>query len=569
MTELFLINGRLHTQDARYPDATAVAIRDGRVQAVGDDDEILALRQAPLALAPRASEDFALAGPNARVIDLEGRLLLPAMTDSHFHYYDWSLGLRRLPLSETRSLDDLKQRLSRWARKTPSGQVPSTGSGPWIMGQGWNESRWPEPRMPTRADLDDAVPDQPVIIWRNDLHLAVVNSRALQETGITADTPNPPEGVIDRDSAGEPTGILRELAINLVTDLIPTPTEEETVDAMREGFGILHQLGVTGVHDYRIMGGADGPPAFRAYQRLQAAGELALRMWMHIPGERLDEAIALGLRTGMGDDYLRVGHVKLFSDGGQGARTAWMLEPYEDTGDCGMPLTPMDEIARAVERADRAGLAVAIHAIGDRANRALIGVFERVLGAERTSRAWATTAPPAALHRIEHVQMIQPEDVARLAQLNVAASVQPIHCPDDIPMIETSVGPRGRLAYLFRDMQDAGVMMAFGSDCPVANPNPLFGIHAAVTRQTRDGAPSGGWYPEQRLTVAEAIWGFTMGAALVSGREAHLGSISPGKLADLIVLDRDILALAKVAPIEIAQAQVVMTIFDGRVVYEA
>ncbi|HET90891.1 MAG TPA: amidohydrolase, partial [Chloroflexi bacterium] len=503
MTDLVLINGKLHTQDARYPEATAVAIRGARVQAVGDDEAIRAL-----------------AGPGARVIDLEGRLLLPAMTDAHFHYYDWSLGLRRLPLSEADSLADLKQRLARRAREIPPGE--------WILGQGWNESRWPEPRMPTRADLDEAAPDHPVILWRNDLHLAAINSRALQETGITADTANPPEGVIDRDESGEPTGVLRELAINLVTDVIPPPTEDETVDAMREGFGILHRLGVTGVHDYRIMGGADGPPAFRAYQRLQAAGELALRMWMHIPGERLDEAIALGLRTGMGDDYLRVGHVKLFSDGGQGARTAWMLEPYEDTGECGMPLTPMDEIARAVERAERAGLAVAIHAIGDRANRELIGVFERVLGSERE----ANTAAPAAMHRIEHVQMIRPEDVARLAQLDVAASVQPIHCPDDIPMVETSVGPRGRFAYPFRDMKEAGVTMAFGSDCPVANPNPIFGIHAAVTRQTRDGAPAGSGYPAQRLTVAEAIWGFTMGAARVSGREAHLGSISPGKLAD-------------------------------------
>ncbi|MBS3783168.1 MAG: amidohydrolase, partial [Anaerolineae bacterium] len=416
----------------------------------------------------------------------------------------------------------------------------------------------------TRADLDDVAPDHPVILWRNDLHLAVVNALALEKAGITAETADPTEGVISRDDAGNPTGILRELAINLVTDVIPPPTEKETVDAMREGFGILHRLGVTGVHDYRIMGGADGPPAFRAYQRLQAADELALRMWMHIPGERLDEAIALGLRTGMGDDCLRVGHVKLFSDGGQGARTAWMLEPYEDTGECGMPLTPMDEIAGAVERADRAGLAVAIHAIGDRANRALIGVFERILG----SRRKAETTSPIAPHRIEHVQMIRPDDVTRLAELDVVASVQPIHCPDDIPMVEKSVGSRGRFAYPFRDMQEAGVSMAFGSDCPVASPNPMFGIHAAVTRQTRDGAPPGGWYPEQRLTVADAVWGFTMGTALVSGQEGRLGSITPGKLADLIVLDRDILALEETAPMEIAQTQVVMTVFDGRVVHE-
>jgi predicted amidohydrolase YtcJ len=403
-------------------------------------------------------------------------------------------------------------------------------------------------------------PDHPVILWRNDLHLAVINTRALQEADITADTPNPPEGVINRDESGQPNGILRELAINLVTNVIPPPTEEETVAAMREGFSILHRLGLTGVHDYRIMGGADGPPAFRAYQNLRAAGELALRMWMHIPGERLDDAVALGLRSGMGGDYLRVGHVKLFSDGGQGARTAWMLEPYQDTGDCGMPLTPMDEIAQAVRKADQAGLAVAIHAIGDRANRELITVFEQL----ETQNSKPKARPH---HRIEHVQMIQPEDVARLGKLDVVASVQPIHCPDDIPMVEKSVGPRGRLAYPFRDMLDAGVTLALGSDCPVASPNPMFGIHAAVTRQQRDGEPQGGWYPDQRLTVAEAVWGYTMGAALVAGRETELGSITPGKLADLVVLDRDILALEKTTPAEIAQAQVVMTVFDGQVVH--
>ena len=539
MSDLILVGGRLHTQDPDYPRATAVAIQGRHLKAVGADDEILSL-----------------ARPGTRVVDLEGRLVLPGMTDGHVHYYDWSLGLRRLPLAETGSLAELRRRV-----KDRAGEMEP---GEWILGQGWNESRWPEGRMPTRDDLDDVAPSHPVIIWRNDLHLAVVNSRGLEEAHITADTPNPPEGVINRDASGEPTGILRELAINLVSEVIPDPTEEETVDAMREGFPILHRLGITGLHDYRIMGGADGPPAFRAYERLQAEGELDLRLWMHIPGEKLREAAALGLRTGVGDDYLRVGHVKLFSDGGQGARTAWMLEPYEDTGESGMPLTPMGEIHEAVRLADRSGLAVAVHAIGDRANRELIGVFEEVLGGPRR----ADTAPPAAPHRIEHVQVIQPEDVERLARLGVVASVQPIHCPDDIPMVETSVGPRGRFAYPFRDMLEAGVPMAFGSDCPVANPNPMFGIHAAVTRQMRDGTPAGGWYPEQRLTVAEAVWGFTMGTAYVSGRDNQLGSITPGKLADLVVLDRDILALGETAPEEIARAEVVMTVFDGRVVCE-
>ncbi|MEA3349344.1 MAG: amidohydrolase [Chloroflexota bacterium] len=532
MKDLFLTNGKFHTQDPAYPHATAVAIRGGRIWAVGDDEEIRAL-----------------AASDAQVIDLDGRRVLPGLTDAHFHYYDWALGLKQLALAEADSLTDLRERLAQRASETPPDQ--------WILGQGWNESRWPEQRMPTRADLDAVAPDHPVILWRNDLHLAVVNTRTLQEAAITADTPNPPEGIINRDKSGEPNGILRELAINLVTDIIPPPTEEVTTKAMQEGFSILHRLGLTGVHDYRIMGGADGPPAFRAYHTLASASDLALRMWMNIPGELLDEAIALGLRTGLGSDYLHVGHVKLFADGGQGARTAWMLEPYEDTGDCGMPLTPMNEIAEAVGKADEAGLAVAIHAIGDRANRELITVFENI--PQPASRILHRVP-----HRIEHLQMIQPQDVTRLGQLDVLASVQPIHCPDDIPMIEKSVGQRGRLAYAFRDMLDAGVTLALGSDCPVASPNPFWGIHAAVTRQRRDGTPTGGWYPSQRLSVSEAVWGYTMGCAIASGQEKEQGSLTPGKLADLIVLDRDIF---NIPPEQIHDTQMIMTVFDGRIVY--
>jgi len=284
MLNLILYNGKLLTQDSDFPHgcrlsaATAVAIGDGRFLAVGSDAEVRAL-----------------ALPHTRLIDLGGRLALPGLTDAHFHLYEWALGLRQLPLADTASLSDLRGRLARRASETPPGH--------WILGQGWNETRWPDPRIPTRADLDDVAPAYPVILWRSDMHLAVVNSRALREAGITGDTPNPPEGIIDRDESGQPTGVLRERAITLIRNVIPPPTEEETVEAMREGFPLLHRLGLTGVHYYRIMGGADGPPAFRAYQRLRAGDELALRLWMHIPGEHLNEAIALGLRTGFGVVY--------------------------------------------------------------------------------------------------------------------------------------------------------------------------------------------------------------------------------------------------------------------------
>ena len=536
MAELYLVNGELYTQDPRHPHARAVAIRSGRFHAVGDDDQIRDL-----------------ATPNAQIIDLDGRLVLPGLTDAHFHCYDWALGLQQLPLVDTVSLADLCHRLAQKASQVSRDQ--------WVLGQGWNETRWPVARFPTRQDLDAAAPAHPVLLWRCDMHLAVANSMALQRAGVTADTQCPADGTLDRDGSGELTGVLRELAISLVSDVIPPPSEDEAVGALREGFPILHRFGLTGIHDYRIMDGTDGPLAFRAYQRLQDADQLPLRLWMNLPGNRLTEAIALGLRTGFGDGHLRVGHVKLFSDGAQGARTAWMLEPYLEGNDCGIPLTPMDEIAQAVRRADQAGLAVAIHAIGDRANRELLSILEQI---QREHGHDARPRPGYVPHRIEHVQNIQPQDVARLARLGVVASVQPIHATDDMAMIEQTVGERARNAYVFRDLWDAGVVLALGSDCPVADPNPLWGIHAAVTRQRRDGTPPGGWYPGQRLTVAEAVWGFTMGPALATGRQKEMGSICPGKQADLVVLDRDIFA---VDPIEIAQTQVVMTVLDGTVVY--
>ncbi len=528
--DLILYNGKLHTQHRDAPEAAAVAIAHGRFVALGDDDEVRAL-----------------AAPGTRAIDLGGRRVLPGLTDAHFHLCSWALSRQRLSLVEASSLADLRRRLAARASETSPGE--------WILGQGWNETRWPAGDLPSRADLDEAAPDHPVLLWRSDLHMAVANSWALREAGVSSDTPDPPQGRIDRDAAGRPTGVLREQAVGLVREAAAEPSEDEMVRAVREGSGVLHRLGLTGVHDHRIMGGADGPPAFHAYQRLRAEDELRLRLWMGIAGERLDEVIALGLRTGFGDPILRVGHVKIFGDGSQGARTAWMVEPYDDTGDCGMPLTPMGDIAEAVEKADDAGLAVAVHAIGDRTNRELITVFER------HARHDGRGVP----HRIEHAQIMQPGDVERLGRLDVAASVQPIHVTDDILLSERSIGDRSRFAYPFRDMLDAGVTLAFGSDAPVADPNPMWGLHAAVTRRDRQGSPRGGWYPEQRLTVAEAVWGFTMGPAMVSGREPALGSIAPGKLADLVVLDRDIFAID---PMEIYQAEVVMTVFDGEIVYE-
>lgn len=556
MIDQILANCRLTTQDPRYPDARAVAIRAGRIWAVGSDAEILRL-----------------AGPSTRIINLRGRRVLPGLTDAHFHFQAWALGRRQLRLAGLSSRQAVQDALRTRAAETPPGQ--------WIIGQGWNESDWPEPRLLDRHDLDAAAPHHPVFLARSDLHLATVNTAALRLAGIVAGLPDPAAGVIDRDGAGQPTGILRDHAMDLIDAVMPQPDAAQIDAAMRDAIGEAHRLGLTGVHDFRSGDAAESQEAFHAWQRLHAAGELKLRVWMMIGGQLLDQAIALGLRSGFGDDRLRIGGIKYFADGSLGARTAWMLEPYADGG-VGLPVTPMAELASAIERGAAAGLPVAIHAIGDRAVRELLDVFSEVLprvarsetGHSATSMDnsqlaidnWQLSIDSSRIpHRIEHVQHSHPEDLRRLGSLGLVASVQPIHQVDDMALVERAVGARGRWSYAWRTLLESGAVLALGSDCPVASPNPFWGIHAAVTRQRRDGAPAGGWHPEERLTLAEAIAGYTLGPAYASGQLAHQGSIAPGKLADLVALDRDIFA---VPPAEIADIRPVMTIFNGEVVYD-
>lgn len=537
--DLIVTNGCLYTQDSRRPQARAAAIGGGRIVAVGDDDSVLGL-----------------AGAETEVLDLGGRAVLPGFQDSHFHYHEWALGLRRLMLADAGSLADLLERV----RQAAAG----TGSGQWITGQGWNEADWVEPRMPSRHDLDRAAPEHPVMLYRSDLHLVAVNTRALRMAGIDRNTPDPPQGLIERDETGRATGILKDLAINLVKEKIPSATRQETLDAMAAGIPLLHRLGITGVHDFRLMGGMEGAAAFSAWQQLDRSGRLQLRAWVLLPGEFLDEIVRVGLRTGFGNERLQVGHLKYFTDGGMGARSAWMLEPYLDAAS-GMPLLPVEQLEKAVIRAQRHGLAVAVHAIGDRANRELVRMFERIDGLDRGPAAGPDAGPPARIpHRIEHVQMIRPEDLKRMARLALVPSVQPPHIVDDMTMIDRAVGQRGAWVYPFGDMLAEGLEMICGSDCPVADPNPLLGIEAAVTRKRRNGYPDGGWYPRQRLTVAQAVRAYTLAPALACGRGHQLGSLTEGKLADLVVLDQDPF---RVDPDRIGDIRVDMTLFDGRRVY--
>ena len=537
--DLILLNGNIRTLDIQRPQTQAIAVKAGRIMAVGENDEI-----------------SALASSKTERVNLNGRLGIPGMMDSHFHFYDWAMGRQQLDLARVKSLDELLDQVAQATRKLPREN--------WILGQGWNESDWPEHIMPRRDHLDAMAPAHPVALWRCDLHLVSVNSRALELAGIDETTPDPPDGVIEKDSSGRPTGILRELAPNLVKAVIPAPKADEIVAAMRDGITHLHTLGLTGLHDVRLMGGLEGAPALKAWQILNEKGKLDLRCWVSLAGERIEEAIALGLRTGLGDERLRIGHLKYFADGGMGARTAWMLEPYLDA-EYGMPLGSMAELGQQIAAAEKAGLAVMVHAIGDRANREVITTLEGLpkLRSESQERSFV---PPVLPHRIEHTQMIRSEDIQRLAKLKVAACVQPHNMILDINMIEESVGPRGRWTYAYKEMIDAGIPVILSSDAPVCDPSPLVGIHAAVTRQKRDGTPAGGWYPEQRISVEDAVRGYTTVPAAFYGQSREMGTLMPGKRADMIVLDRDIF---QVDPMEIADARVEMTIFDGRIVYRS
>ncbi len=530
--DIILYNGNIRTQDVSCPAARAAAVTGNRITILGSDGEVLSA----------ASE-------NTRVIDLGGRLVLPGFTDSHFHFYEWALNYDSIDFAKVRSFGEMEVALSRKAK--------ALGKGDWVLGQGFNESDWPENRMPDRDDLDRAAPDNPVCIWRCDLHLSVANSAALRLAGIDSRTPDPGDGVIVRDAAGRPTGVLKELASNLIRDVLPALSEEKVLENMEKAMGDAHAWGLTSVHDIRLMGGLDGADSLQRWQRLRRENRLRIRCRVALPGEMTDRALDLGLGTGFGDDLLGIGHLKFFSDGGMGARTGWMTEEYLDAG-FGMPLTPVEEIERAAGKADAAGLSVMVHAIGDRANREIVEMFQRI-----EERGGSRCAVP---HRIEHVQMILPEDLEKLSALkNVAVSCQPNNLSLDISMIDICAGERGKYAYSLKSILETGVPLMLSSDAPVADPNPLAGIYSAVTRRRMDRTPSEGWYMEQALSVEEAVSGYTITPAEASGCGRSLGSITPGKLADIIVLDRDIFT---VDPLEIAGARVDMTLFDGRIVYE-
>ncbi len=529
---LVLLNGVIYTQDLERPKVSAVAVQDGKVLATGDDGEMKALLE-----------------NGGEWVDLNGRCVLPGLVDAHVHFEGFSLSLQRVNLAGTRNLDEALDRIAAKANDQEAGV--------WLEGRGWNQTDWPGGAFPTAADLDQIVSHRPVYLSHKSGHAAWVNDSALKLAGITAETADPPGGQIQRDEEGRPTGILFEEAMDLVGDNIPRATEEQVVAAMRQGQEYCFRAGLTGLHDF------DGRRCLGALQRLHQNRELGLRIAKNIPVRYLEHAVGVGLRTGFGDDQLWIGGVKIFADGALGPRTAAMLAPYEgEPENRGIVVTDKEEMYGYASQASANGLSVTVHAIGDRANHDILDVYEAV----RHEEAVRKTKSPLR-HRIEHVQILHPADFERLATLNVIASMQPIHATSDMEMADRYWGERNQYSYAWRTVKETGAMLAFGSDAPVDPIDPLKGVYAAVSRRRPDGSPGvEGWYPEQRLTMAETIEAFTLGAAFAGNREKRLGSIEAGKWADFTILDRDIFEISQD---EIPAVAVAGTVIGGDFKYRA
>jgi predicted amidohydrolase YtcJ len=507
LIERILYNGTIFTQDIYKPRVSALALIGERIVAYGSDDDVL-----PLADAATQRDN------------LQGATVIPGLTDAHIHWQQTAQSFQQVDLFEVSDKETALQRIAERAAQTPEGE--------WIRGWGWTQDIWPDKAFPTAEDLDRVAPKHPVYLAAKSVHAAWVNSLALRIGGVTDGIADPAGGQIQRGEAGKPTGILFEApAMSLVYKNIPALTIERIAGAMKSAQDAALAVGLTGLHDF------DDPDCLRALQLLRERGELSLRVVKNVNKGAIDAALESGLRWGFGDDWIRIGGVKLFADGALGPRTAAMIEPYEGEPDnYGIIVTDKEEIQEIVSRASAAGLPATVHAIGDRAVHDVLDVYEAVR-AEEAARGEAR--PPR--HRIEHVQLIHPSDVNRLASLDVIASMQPIHAMSDMDMAIHYWGERGQWSYNPRLQLKQGVVVAFGSDAPVDSYNPFVGIHAAVTRRRADGSPGAeGWYPEARVSIEDAVRAYTTGPAYAAGMESRLGRLAPGYLADLLVLDRDV-----------------------------
>ena len=532
--DLIIDNAKVWTVDHTNPTAQAVAVLGDRIIAVGSSADVAALR-----------------GPATRLIDAGGKLLLPGFNDAHVHFVSGGRSLDEVQLNDAKSLEEFKRRIEERVRITPKGE--------WVEGGDWDETKWTPAKLPTKDVIDSFTPDTPVLLSRYDGHMALANSVALRLAGITTKTPDPPGGVIVRDTQGNPTGALKDAAEDLVFKVIPPLSHDQRLRAMRRALAYTASLGVTSVQD--MNDGNDSFADIRAYGELLQNGELTTRVYVAPAVSDWHEQAKVGIRHAFGNSYLRIGALKGFADGSLGSGTAYFFDPYSDEPDnsglLGKQMLPLSKMRDWMIQADAADLQICTHAIGDRAISTVLDLYTEVVKANGASDR---------RFRIEHAQHMAEKDFARFAQLGVIASVQPYQAIDDGRWAEARIGhDRASRTYAFRTFLNHGVHLAFGTDWDVAPLNPIWTVYAAVTRATLDGKNPKGWFPEQKLTVAEAVEAYTMGSAYGEFQERVTGSITPGKLADIVILSDDIFSID---PAKIRDVKVLKTIVGGKLVWD-
>jgi predicted amidohydrolase YtcJ len=535
--ELIAVHGKIWTENPEQPEAEAIAVSGHRILAVGTTKEV---------------ERFA--GPETKVLDLKGQRVVPGFNDAHVHFFWGGQGLASVQLRDVTSREQFTQRIAAYARTRPSGE--------WIQDGNWDEEKWSPVSLPTHEWIDSVTQNNPVWVNRSDGHMMLANALAMKLAGITKATPDVPGGVIVRDKDGAPTGIFKDAAKDLIERVIPPPSDAQIDEALLAAQKYALDNGVTSVQDMGFTGShaADMQAlVVRGYQRLMSEGKWKVRVSARFPLDHYQRLTGLGIAANFGNDTLVLGSVKAFADGSLGSGTAWFFQPYDDApGNSGVPteqLAHPEKMFADMKSADQAGLHIAIHAIGDRANKTILDMYQRLEEED---------GPADRRLRIEHAQHLRPEDIPRFAQLHVIASVQPYHAIDDGRWAEKRIGhKRAETTYAFRSLLDAGTVLAFGSDWFVAPINPLVGIYAATTRRTLDGKNPDGWFPEQKITVKQAVHAYTVGSAFAESQDDIKGSIAPGKLADFTVLSADIFAMD---PVQIEAVKPVLTVLGGEII---
>ncbi len=530
LATLILKGGYIYTvcPDRKY--VQAVAIKGDRILAIGTDQDM-----------------SRFTGPKTEVIDLKGRFACPGFNDAHLHLAGGVSARQELDLTHARSVLDIGRAVAhRYV------EIRKTHPGGWTIGRGWDQTLYPNNEWPTKQDIDRFVWEAPVFLRRIGGHVAVANSKALEIAGINRDTPDPPGGRIGRDErTGEPNGILEEKAMDLIIQYLPAPSEAQIMSSVETMLQELKSLGITSIQDQ------SDSITYAVYAKLFEEGRLTCRISIWLPLQT-DLTRAKRLRSKYRGQMLHAGLLKEFVDGSLGSRTASLFRPYADAPETyGLTRLTQNELNLLVLNADKEGFQIGIHAIGDRGNRMVLDAFElaRELNGKRDSR-----------HRIEHAQVLTPEDIPRFAQLGVIASMQPSHCMTDMRWAEQRLGTqRSRTAYAWNDLLSSGARLAFGTDWPVAPLDPLIGLYTAVTRRDTTGFPPEGWFSEQRLNMEDAINAYTLGSAYAEFDDAVKGSIEPGKLADIVVLDRNLL---RAPPQDILKTKVVYTILGGEIIYK-